>query len=43
METILMTVYVLMWPAIVIGILGILVKGFVSDWKQARREGRPLI
>ncbi len=42
-ETILLTIYVMMWPVIVLAVLGVLVKGFVTDWREARREGRRLI
>ncbi|WP_211090399.1 putative transporter small subunit [Nesterenkonia sedimenti] len=43
METILLTLYVLVWPVIVLAVLGILVKGFIVDWRQARRDGESLI
>lgn len=42
-ETILLTLYVMIWPVIVLAVLGVLVKGFMTDWRQARREGRTLI
>lgn len=43
METTLMTLYVLMWPVIVLAVMSLLVKGFVADWREARREGRTLL
>lgn len=38
-----LTVYVLMWPVVVLGVLGVIVRAFVKEWLQARREGRPMI
>lgn len=43
METLLMTIYVLMWPVVVLGVFAVLVRGFVKDWRQARHEGRSII
>lgn len=43
METFLLTVYVLMWPIIVGGVLWTVCKGFFKDWSKARREGRSII
>lgn len=43
METILLTLYVLACPAVVLVIFGVLLKGYLDDWKEARREGRPMI
>lgn len=43
METVLLTTYVLMWPALVLIIFGVLVRGFYADWQNARREGRDMI
>lgn len=43
METILLTLYVLVWPVIVLAVMLLLVKGFVADWREARREGRTLL
>jgi len=42
-ETILLTLYVLVWPVIVLAVMSLLVKGFVADWREARREGRTLL
>lgn len=41
--TALLTVYVLMWPVIVLGILATIVRGFAKDVREARKEGRPII
>lgn len=38
-----LTIYVLIWPAIVAVVLGVLVRAFVSELRAARREGRPLV
>jgi hypothetical protein len=43
METILLTIYVLMWPVIVGGTLFMICKGFFRDWAESRREGRSII
>jgi hypothetical protein len=42
-STILLTIYVLMWPVIVGGTLFMICKGFFRDWVEARREGRTII
>lgn len=43
MNVVLLTLYVLVWPVIVAGVLWVLGKAFVQELLQARREGRPLI
>lgn len=43
METLLLTTYVLMWPALVLVIFGVLLRGFISDWQKSRDEGRDMI
>ena len=43
MEIIMLTAYVLVWPIIVIGTLVLIVRAFVKDAREAKREGRPLI
>lgn len=43
MSEFLLSAYVLIWPVLVAVILGIIVKGFVSDWMAARRDQRDLI
>lgn len=43
MNTTLLTIYFLIWPVIVAGVLIYIARGFVTDWREARREGRRLI
>ncbi|CAN7311701.1 MULTISPECIES: putative transporter small subunit [Microbacterium] len=43
METILLTAYVLVWPIIVVGVLTVVIRAFVKDAKEAKREGRDII
>lgn len=43
MSTVLLTIYVLMWPAIVAGVLFVITRGFIKEWLVARREGRSLV
>lgn len=43
MKTELLTVYVLIWPAIVAVVLFVIGRGFFKEWWTARREGRDLI
>lgn len=43
MKTFLLTVYVLIWPVIVTGTLFVVVRAFVKEWLQAKREGREII
>ncbi|WP_437583680.1 putative transporter small subunit [Paramicrobacterium sp. CJ85] len=43
MDVILLTLYVLIWPAIVAGVLFFIARGFFREWREARREGRRLI
>ena len=43
MEPLLLTLYVLVWPILVAGILFVLIRGFARDWLDARREGRSII
>ena len=43
MSPLFLTIYVLIWPAIVAVVLWVLVSAFFKEWRSARREGRPLI
>ncbi|WP_010542371.1 putative transporter small subunit [Dietzia alimentaria] len=43
MSPILLTIYVLIWPVIVAGVLTVLVRGFVKEALEAREEGVPII
>lgn len=38
-----LSVYVLMWPVIVAGVLFVIARAFLSEWREARREGRDII
>lgn len=40
---ILITVYMLIWPVIVAGVLFVLVRAFLKDWRVSRSEGRRII
>lgn len=42
-EIILLTAYVLVWPIIVAGTLFVIVRAFVLEWREAKREGRQII
>lgn len=42
-QTVMLTVYVLIWPVIVAGTLTVIVRAFFRDWITARREGRSII
>lgn len=43
MTPILLTIYVLIWPVIVAGVLAVLVRSFVKEATEAKRAGVPLI
>ncbi|MHA7268875.1 putative transporter small subunit [Arthrobacter glacialis] len=43
MTAFFLTLYVLIWPVIVAGVLYVLGKAFIQEIRDARREGRPLI
>lgn len=43
METILLTAYVLVWPVVVISVLGVIIRGYVREFREAKREGRQII
>lgn len=43
METALLTLYVLVWPVVVIGTLTMIVRAFIKDARQAKSEGRQII
>ncbi|AZS40476.1 MULTISPECIES: putative transporter small subunit [Microbacterium] len=43
METLLLTAYVLVWPIIVVGVLAVVIRAFVKDAREAKREGRDII
>jgi cytochrome oxidase assembly protein ShyY1 len=41
--TIALTIYFLVWPVIVAGVLVLIARGFFRELRQAKREGRPII
>ena len=43
MDSLMLSLYVLIWPVIVGGVLYTLVHAFMREVREARREGRPLI
>ena len=43
MTTFWLTVYVLVWPVIVAGVLVQISRAFFRDWRQSRKEGRSII
>lgn len=43
MDTIMLTVYVLIWPVIVAGVLVYISRGFITDLVKARRKGRRMV
>jgi len=38
-----LTLYVLIWPIVVIGVLFVIVRAFYRDWREARAQGRSII
>lgn len=43
MSPIILTIYVLMWPVIVAGVLFVLVRGFVKEVAESKRDGEAII
>ena len=43
MTTFWLTVYVLVWPVITLGTLGVIVRAFYKEWREARAEGRSIV
>lgn len=41
--TIALTVYLLVWPVIVAGVLFIITRSFIRDLREAKRENRPIL
>lgn len=41
--TAFLTVYILIWPAISAAILAMIWQGFVSEFREARAEGKDLV
>ena len=43
MEAFFLTVYVLMWPVIVAGVLFVIARAYFREVAEAKREGRQII
>ncbi|WP_212732827.1 putative transporter small subunit [Streptomyces sp. TP-A0874] len=43
MSTFVLSVYVLMWPVIVAGVLFVISRGFFREWSEARRNGQGMV
>lgn len=43
MSATFLTAYLLIWPVLVAGVLYVLAKNFLREWREARKTGRPLI
>lgn len=43
MGPLMLTAYVLVWPVLVIGTLTVVIRAFVKDARQAKKEGRQII
>lgn len=43
MSPIILTIYVLIWPVIVAGVLAVLIRGFVKEIAEAKRDGEAII
>ncbi len=43
MSVFFLTLYILAWPVIVAGILFVLGRAFIQEFRDAKRDGRPLI
>ncbi|GAA1142855.1 putative transporter small subunit [Nesterenkonia lutea] len=43
MSILSLSIYFLMWPAIVLGVMIVIGHAFFSDWKKAREAGEDII
>lgn len=43
MSTFWITAYILVWPIVAAGVLGVLILSMLRDWRVARREGHELV
>ena len=43
MSPIILTIYVLIWPVIVAGVLAVLIRGFAKEIAEAKRDGEAII
>ncbi len=42
-EAFLLTVYMLVWPLLVVGVLFVITRAFTREWRDARRAGEDII
>lgn len=43
MSTTFLTVYLLIWPLLVAGVFGVIVRAFLREVREARDSGNPMI
>lgn len=43
MDTLMLTIYILVWPVISLAVLAVIVCATVRDIRDARREGRDVV
>jgi len=43
MESLFLTLYVLVWPVVVAGVLFVIARAFFRELRAARREGRDIV
>lgn len=43
MSTVILTLYVLIWPVIAAGVMVVLTVGVWRDMRQAQKKGQPLV
>jgi len=43
METLFLTLYMLIWPVVVAGVLFVIVRAFIAEVRDARRAGRDIV
>lgn len=43
MQTLLITVYILVWPAMTAAVLAVLTRGVIKDYREARDSGTTVV
>ena len=43
MTSLALTLYVLVWPVVVALVMFFIARGFISEWREAKRNGEDLI
>lgn len=43
MNPLWLSIYVLIWPVLVAGVLFVISRAFFAEWREAREEGRDII